>query len=289
MNHCIELNDLNKSYERFRMQDVNLSIHTGYITGLIGPNGAGKTTLIRMMMGMVRPDQGEVKLFGQKTDVDHAAHKGRIGYVSDESYYYQQLTVKQMKKIIAPFYSSWNEDTYQMYEEQFKLPPGKKIKDLSKGMKIKFSLAVALSHNAELLIMDEPTSGLDPVFRRELLDLLREQLQDERKSILFSTHNTTDLDRIADYIVFVNEGRVVFHETKDALAERYMLVKGGKELLDNDVRRMFVGLRENAHGFEGLAERKPETEHYFQGHGICESPSLEEIMYFSVKGSASHV
>ncbi|SET27960.1 ABC transporter ATP-binding protein [Paenibacillus sp. NFR01] len=289
MNYCIELNDLNKSYERFQMQDVNLSIHTGYITGLIGPNGAGKTTLIRMMMGMVRPDQGEVKLFGQKTDVDHAEHKGRIGYVSDESYYYQQLSVKQMKKIIAPFYSSWNEDTYQMYEEQFKLPPGKKIKDLSKGMKIKFSLAVALSHNAELLIMDEPTSGLDPVFRRELLDLLREQLQDERKSILFSTHNTTDLDRIADYIVFVNEGRVVFHETKDALAERYMLVKGGKELLDNDVRRMFVGLRENAHGFEGLAERKAESERYFQDHGICENPSLEEIMYFSVKGSASHV
>ncbi|WP_151736414.1 ABC transporter ATP-binding protein ['Paenibacillus yunnanensis' Narsing Rao et al. 2020] len=289
MSHCIEMRQVGKSYERFQLQGVNLGIQEGYITGLIGPNGAGKTTLIRMIMGMVHPDQGEVKLFGEAGQEQLSRNKARIGYVSDENIFYEQLTVKQMKKILAPFYDRWNEDTYQKYEERFKLPPGKKIKDLSKGMKIKFSLAVALSHGADLLIMDEPTSGLDPVFRRELLDLLSEHIQDERKSILFSTHNTTDLDRIADYIVFLNEGRIVFNEMKEVLSEQYLLVKGGKELLDRDVRRLFVGIRENAHGFEGLVKDRAAAQRYFQDNGICETPTLEEIMYFTVKGSGAHV
>ncbi|WP_150271744.1 ABC transporter ATP-binding protein [Paenibacillus tepidiphilus] len=289
MSHCIEMKQISKDYDRFQLHQVNLGIQEGYITGLIGPNGAGKTTLIRMMMGMVHPDKGEVKLFGEEDQLKLSRNKARIGYVSDENIYYEQLTVKQMKKVLAPFYDRWDEDTYQKYEAQFKLPPGKKIKDLSKGMKIKFSLAVALSHGADLLIMDEPTSGLDPVFRRELLDLLSEHIQDERKTILFSTHNTTDLDRIADYIVFINDGRIIFHEMKEALAEQYVLVKGGKELLDRDVRRMFVGVRENAHGFEGLAKERSDVERFFQDNAICETPTLEEIMYFTVKGSAVHV
>lgn len=285
MSDCIRLDHLHKSYGQFKLQDISLGVKEGYITGLIGPNGAGKTTLIKMIMGMVHPDEGEIQLFGLDHKEHQPANKERIGYVSDENIYYEQLTVKQMKRVIAPFYSRWDEDTYVKYQELFKLPPGKKIKDLSKGMKIKFSLAVALSHGADLLIMDEPTSGLDPVFRRELLDLLTEHIQDERKSIIFSTHNTTDLDRIADYIVFINDGRIVFHEMKEALAEKYLLVKGGKELLDRDVRRLFLGIRESAHGFEGLIGNRSEGERYFKETALCETPTLEEIMYFSVKGS----
>ncbi|WP_054942846.1 ABC transporter ATP-binding protein [Paenibacillus ihuae] len=285
MSDCIRLDHLHKSYGHFQLQNISLGVKEGYITGLIGPNGAGKTTLIKMIMGMVHPDQGEIQLFGLDHKEHLPANKDRIGYVSDENIYYEQLTVKQMKKVIVPFYSRWDEDTYMKYQELFKLPPGKKIKDLSKGMKVKFSLAIALSHGADLLIMDEPTSGLDPVFRRELLDLLTEHIQDERKSIIFSTHNTTDLDRIADYIVFINDGRIVFHEMKEALAEKYLLVKGGKELLDRDVRRLFLGIRESAHGFEGLIQNRSEGERYFKETAICETPSLEEIMYFSVKGS----
>jgi ABC-2 type transport system ATP-binding protein len=289
MSNCIELSHLHKHYDRFALQDISLAMKEGFITGLIGPNGAGKTTLIKMIMGMVHPDQGEITLFGLDNQEHQPAIKSRIGYVSDENIYYEQLTVKQMKKVIAPFYSRWDENTYMKYQELFKLPPGKKIKDLSKGMKIKFSLAIALSHGADLLIMDEPTSGLDPVFRREMLDLLTEHIQDEKKSILFSTHNTTDLDRIADYIVFINDGKMVFNEMKEALTEKYLLVKGGKELLDRDVRRLFLGIRESALGFEGLIGNRAEGERFFKDNAICETPTLEEIMYFTVKGCDVHV
>ncbi|QQZ59891.1 ABC transporter ATP-binding protein [Paenibacillus sonchi] len=289
MSDVIKLQGLSKSYDRFELRDISLGIKEGYITGLIGPNGAGKTSLIKMIMGMVYPDQGEIQLFGQNHMQHQAANKDRIGYVSDENIYYEQLTVKDMKRVTAPFYTRWDENTYQKYQEKFKLPPGKKIKDLSKGMKIKFSLAVALSHGADLLIMDEPTSGLDPIFRRELLELLSEHIQDEKKSIVFSTHNTADLDRIADYIVFINEGRLVFNEMRETLTEKYLLVKGGKELLDRDVRRWFIGLRESGVGFEGLIGNRVEGERYFKDTAICETPTLEEIMYFTVKGSEAHV
>ncbi|KHL97382.1 sodium ABC transporter ATP-binding protein [Paenibacillus sp. IHB B 3415] len=289
MSDVIRLDHLTKSYDRFELKDISLSIKEGFITGLIGPNGAGKTSLIKMMMGMIYPDQGNITMFGQNNQLYQAVVKERIGYVSDENIYYENLTVKQMKRVIAPFYTRWNEDTYVKFQELFKLPPGRKIKDLSKGMKIKFSLAVALSHGADLLIMDEPTSGLDPIFRREMLELLSEHIQDEKKSILFSTHNTMDLDRIADYIVFINEGRIVFNEMKESISERYLLVKGGKELLDRDVRRWFVGIRESGLGFEGLISNRAEGERYFRDTAICETPTLEEIMYFTVKGSEAHV
>ena len=288
MSNVIELDHVTKHYDRFELRDISLPVKEGYITGLIGPNGAGKTSMIKMIMGLISQDQGDIRVFGQNNRQEQAAIRGRIGYVSDESFYYENMTVKQMKNIIAPFYPGWDNDTYLRFQEQFKLSPGKRIKDLSKGMKIKFSLAVALSHGADLLIMDEPTSGLDPVFRREMLELLSEHIQDEKKSILFSTHNTADLDRIADYIVFINEGRIIFNEMKESLSERYLLVKGGKELLDRDVRRWFVGLRENGLGFEGLISNRAEGERYFRDTAICEMPTLEEIMYYTVKGDEAH-
>lgn len=289
MNDVIQLNQISKKYGLFSLCELTFGIKEGYITGLIGPNGAGKTTLIKMMMGMVQPDQGSIEIFGKETSIKNAKYKDRIGYVSDENYFYDQLTIDQMSKMIAPFYSQWDKETYRKYIEMFKLSPRKKIKELSKGMKMKYSLAIALSHGADLLIMDEPTAGLDPIFRRELLDLLSEHIQDEKKSILFSTHNTTDLDRIADYIVFVNEGRLVFNEMKESLPNKYMLVKGNKELLDRDVRKWFIGLRETEVGFEGLLNNRSEGERFFRDHAICETPTLEEIMYFTVKGNALYV
>ncbi|CAH1056903.1 ABC transporter ATP-binding protein [Paenibacillus pseudetheri] len=289
MNDVIQLNQISKKYGHFSLCELTFGIKEGYITGLIGPNGAGKTTLIKMMMGMVQPDQGSIEIFGKETTVKNAKYKERIGYVSDENYFYDQLTIDQMSKMIAPFYSQWDKETYRKYIEMFKLSPRKKIKELSKGMKMKYSLAIALSHGADLLIMDEPTAGLDPIFRRELLDLLSEHIQDEKKSILFSTHNTTDLDRIADYIVFVNEGRLVFNEMKESLPNKYMLVKGNKELLDRDVRKCFIGIRETALGFEGLLNHNSEEARYFRDQAICEIPTLEEIMYFTVKRNALYV
>lgn len=286
--NAIEIRDLTKVYPEFTVDHISLDIKQGYITGLIGPNGVGKSTLIKMILGTIHPDAGTVKILGCDMPRQEVDIKQRIGIVSDDCFYYEHLTISDSKKLIAPFYKKWNEKKFNSYLEQFELSPRKKIGDLSKGMKIKFSLAIALSHDAELLIMDEPTSGLDPVFRREMLDVLADMMQDERNSIIFSTHITTDLDRIADYITFINRGKLIFHDTKDDVLERYAIVKGGSELLDADVRKRFVGIRETAIGFEGLVDNKQEAQHEFGNYAILEKPSLEDILYFTAKGERAY-
>ncbi|NUU76878.1 ABC transporter ATP-binding protein [Paenibacillus xylanilyticus] len=286
--NAIELRNLTKTYPLFKVDNVSLNVKQGYITGLIGPNGAGKSTLIKMIIGLIRPDSGSIKTLGNEMPSQEINIKQRIGIVSDECFYYEHLTIREMKKMIAPFYKRWDEKKFNSFLEQFELSPKKKIEDLSKGMKIKFSLAIALSHNAELLIMDEPTSGLDPVFRRELLDLLSDLIQDETRSIIFSTHITTDLERIADYIAFINQGKLVFNETKDDVLERYTIVKGDMELLDSDTRDLFIGIRETAVGFEGLARNKEEAERLFGSFALLQRPSLEDLIYFTAKGGRKH-
>lgn len=278
--NAIEIRNLTKAYPLFTVDDVSLDVKQGYITGLIGPNGVGKSTLIKMMLGIVRPDSGSPK---QEIDI-----KQRIGIVSYDCFYYEHLTIHDTKKLVAPFYHKWNDSKFKGYLDQFELSPKKKIGDLSKGMKIKFALAVALSHEAELLIMDEPTSGLDPVFRREMLDLLADMMQNERNSIMFSTHITTDLDRIADYITFINRGKIVFNEAKEDVLERYALVKGDIRLLDSDIRKEFIGIRETAVGFEGLVDNRHNASQLFGNHAVLETPSLEDIMYFTAKGGRVH-
>ncbi|MFC4596905.1 ABC transporter ATP-binding protein [Cohnella hongkongensis] len=283
-NSVIEVRRLTKNYKRFALKDVTLDIKQGFITGLIGANGAGKSTLIRLMMGMSVPSGGEVRVFGQSFAAHEADIKERIGYVADESHFYEHMTIGGMKSVYAPFYKKWDEKLFGRYLERFELSPKARIRSLSKGMKMKLGLAFALSHQADLFIMDEPTAGLDPVFRRELLELLAELMLDERKSILFSTHITTDLDRIADYIAFLNRGELVFNESKEGVFERYAIVKAGKELLDADVRRVFVGIRETSAGFEGLVDNRKEAERLFAGFAQLERPTLEDIMFFTAKG-----
>jgi len=288
MMNAIELRNLSKTYPLFKLDQITLDVKQGYITGLIGPNGAGKSTLINLITGLIRPDSGSIKTLGKEMPAQEVNVKERIGIVSDECFYYEHLTIREMKNMIAPFYKKWDEKQFNNYLEQFELSPKKKIEELSKGMKIKFSLAIALSHDAELLIMDEPTSGLDPVFRRELLDLLADVIQDETRSIIFSTHITTDLERIADYIAFIHKGKLVFNEAKDDVLERYTIVKGDMKLLDADTRRKFVGIRETAVGFEGLAENKAEAERLFGNYALLHRPSLEDLIYFTAKGEKHH-
>lgn len=287
--NVIEIRNLTKTYPEFTVDQVSLDVKQGYITGLIGPNGVGKSTLIKMMLGMIRPDSGSVKILGCDMPEQEVDIKQRIGIVSDDCFYYDHLTIRDMKKVIAPFYKKWNEQKFNNYLEQFELSPNKKIEQLSKGMKVKFALAVAFSHEAELLIMDEPTSGLDPVFRREMLDILADMMQNERNSIIFSTHITTDLDRIADYIAFINRGKLVFNEAKDDVLDRYVIVKGDSQLLDSDVRKKFIGIRETAFGFEGLVDNRQEAEHLFGNYAVLNKPSLEDIVYFTTKGGRVHV
>jgi len=279
MNKILEIKNVEKSFDGFKLDKINFSLNKGYIMGFIGPNGAGKTTAIRLIMNLLKKNSGDIKIFGMDNVSDEVAIKDRIGFVYEESYFYEHLTIKKMKEIIALFYSRWDDEKFADYCEIFGLLPNKKIKDLSKGTKMKFSLAVALSHNAELLILDEPTSGLDPVFRDKLMDILREEIQDENKSVLFSTHITSDLEKIADYITFINDGKIVFSDQKDILLENYKIIKGDSAILTDGIRNELLGVKENKFGFEALCNVEKQNI-FSQFEIVTEKPSLEQMMVY---------
>ncbi|PRR69471.1 ABC transporter ATP-binding protein [Clostridium thermopalmarium] len=282
-NNILEVNNLRKKYKDFTLNNISFTLEKGYIMGFIGPNGAGKSTTIKLIMNLIHRDSGYIKIFGLDNLKHEKEVKNRIGFVYDENYYYEDLTMEGMKKIIAPFYSKWDDSSFYKYMKDFNLDPKKKIKTLSKGMKMKFSLAIALSHNAELIIMDEPTSGLDPVFRREILDILYSIIQDENKSVFFSTHITTDLEKIADYITFINNGNIVFSKPKDDILESYGIVKGGLELLNSHTKKEFLGISENRFGFEALTDNVENIKKVFKNEVIIEKPTLEDIMVYTVR------
>jgi len=281
--NILEIKNLRKEYKDFTLKDITLNLEKGYIMGFIGPNGAGKTTVIKLIMNLIKRDRGEIKIFGLDNIKDEVMVKDRIGFVYDESYFYEELTIAEMKRIIAPFYKWWDDNVFNKYLKDFDLPPQKKIKDLSKGMKMKFALAVALSHHADLIIMDEPTSGLDPVFRNEVLDILRDLMQDESKGVLFSTHITTDLDKVADYITFINKGQLVLTGPKDDILDRYGIVKGGREVLGRDTGQLLIGIRDTGFGFEALTGDAARARRLFGDSVIIERPSLEDIMVYRVR------
>lgn len=283
MENVLEVNNLKKVYQDFTL-DVTFSMKKGYVMGFIGPNGAGKTTTIKLIMNLLKRDAGTVSIFGLDNIVHDVAVKEKIGFVYDENHYYEDLTPLEIKTIIAPFYGTWDNNAFLSYLKRFDLPLSKKTKQFSKGMKAKFSLAMALSHNAELIILDEPTSGLDPVFRRELLDIFAELIQDETRSILFSTHITSDLDRTADHITFINNGSLVFCMEKDEVFAAYGMIKGSPELLDVETRKLFIGLRNTPYGFEGLTADVDQVRSLFDGRALVEKASLEDIMLYTVKG-----
>lgn len=280
MEHILEVNNLSKEFKDFTLKNISFKMDKGYIMGFIGPNGAGKSTTIKLILNLLKKDNGNIKVFGLDNEKDERKVKDKIGFVLDENYYYEELNPKEMKKIIAPYYSKWDDNIFNKYMKEFNVPIDKKIKELSKGMKMKFSLAIALSHDAELLIMDEPTSGLDPVVRSELLDILYNIIQDENKGVFFSTHITSDLDKIADYITFINNGEIVFSEPKDDIIENYGLVKGSKEYLNGKIKKHLIGVKENQFGFEGLTNDKKKIREFINDRLIVERPSLEDIMLY---------
>lgn len=285
MEPVLEIRNLRKKFRDFSLDDISITLDRGFIMGFIGPNGAGKSTTIKLILNLMKRDSGEIKIFG-KDNIKHEIDvKNKIGFVLDENYFYDEVTVSEMKNIISPFYRKWDDNAFDKYIKQFDLPPKKKIKDLSKGMKMKFSLAIALSHHAELLIMDEPTSGLDPVVRSELLDILSDLMQDENKGVFFSTHITSDLDKIADYIVFINNGRLVLNTTKDDIRDNYGLVKGPKGLVSKNDINKFIGIRENDFGFEALVMDKSEVKKAYRENVVIEKPTLEDIMVYYTRRS----
>lgn len=239
MNDILTVSGLNKSYGDFSLKDVTFSLPEGCITGFIGVNGAGKTTTLRTLLGLTNKLSGKIQFFGLDMDKNEREIKDRIGIVLDGGGFYEELSLGEMKVIISSAYTSWSEQDFKRYMDMFSLDPKQKINSLSKGMRMKYALALALSHNAELLIMDEPTSGLDPLVRGQLLKILTEYMENGGKGVFFSTHITSDLDKIADMLIMIDNGRIVFREEKDTLLDTYRIVKGDSGALTTDARKLF--------------------------------------------------
>lgn len=280
----LDLNNVSRQYKNFQLEDINFNLDTGYIMGLIGPNGSGKTTLIKLIMNLIRRDEGTIKIFGMDNIKEEKKIKDRIGFVYDENYFYEELSMKDMKDILSRFYSKWDDKKYCEIMNRFELDEAQKIKTLSKGMKMKFAIVMALSHYAEFIIMDEPTSGLDPIVRREMLNILYDYIQSEKVSILFSTHITSDLDKIADYITFINKGKLVFSKSQEDLKEEYHIVKAGPEDIPKVFYNKFIGYEVTNVGFQGLLQDRGFLRE-LEDNIIIELPTLEDIMYYHREGS----
>jgi ABC-2 type transport system ATP-binding protein len=276
--YAVEVEGLRKTYADFALRDVTFSLPAGHVMGLVGPNGAGKTTIIKLIMNLIRPESGAIRLFG----LDHRAHeaevKARIGWVYDVSPFYGDATLRTTARAIAPFYQDWDPALFGELVDRFELPLRKKLGKLSKGMQTKFALAVALSHRADLLLLDEPTTGLDPAFRRELLRSLSGLLQAEGKSILFSTHITTDLERIADWVTFIRGGEIRLVATADELRDRWAVVRGDAASLSTLPPELRRGVRGHAHGVDVLTP-DAEAARAACGHGVVvDRASLEDVV-----------
>jgi len=275
----IKVQGLSKQYDTFRLQNVSFEIPEGYIMGFIGENGAGKTTTIKSMLNIINKESGKVIVFGKDMDQEEVEIKKQIGYISGDSFY-PKKKIKEVTDIYKSFFDTWDEEVYQSYLVKFKLDDQKKIDQLSKGMKMKYELSLAMSHHARLLILDEPTSGLDPVVRDELLEIFQTIVEEGDTSVLFSTHITSDLDKCADYITFIQNGKIIDSTTKDEFIDKYVLVSGELDDLE-DMKTLLIGYKKNAFGFHGLIEAEKLSSNLKVKSA---KPSLDDIMiYFAEK------
>ncbi len=276
----LELHNIKKSFSDFTLEDITFSLPKGFIMGLIGSNGAGKTTTINLILNMLEKEQGKIEIFGQDHLKNEKQIKQSIGVVFDSNFFVDAWTVKETEKAISIFYDEWNHSMFQELIKKFELPANAKVRELSRGMQMKLMLACAFSHNAKLLILDEPTSGLDPATRDEFLEILQDYIKDGEKSVLFSTHITIDLERIADYITYLKHGRLFFTGSREQLLEKYFIIKGVSHELTDDLRRSIVGLRQTNMGFEGLIEAS--TTKQYKGY-VLDVPTIDDIMIYMGK------
>lgn len=268
----LEVENLVKKYSSFELKNVSFFIEEGHIVGLIGRNGAGKSTILKSILNLIQSD-GRIEFFGLNFRENEQEIKENIGFVSGGFDYYQLKTIKAISKATSIFYSKWDDQKYRGYLNFFGLDENKKIKELSEGMKVKFSITLALSHNAKLLIMDEPTSGLDPLSREEFCDLILDLVKKTGVTILFSTHITSDLMRISDDLIYVSNGEVLMSDTLENVLNAYKLVKFDAESDICALKEQIIGLKQVKNGFEGLIKSDAKTENL-----NVSVPSLDEIM-----------
>jgi ABC-2 type transport system ATP-binding protein len=276
----LKVEKLNKRYPKFHLKDVSFIMEKGYIMGFIGVNGAGKTTTLKSMLNMVHSDSGKVTIMGKDYSENEIDLKKEIGYMFGGVDFYPKKKVHMVTKVLKRFYPEWDDEIYKRYCRKFRLDQDKKIDELSEGMKVKYSLALALSHNAKLFLLDEPTSGLDPAARDNLLELFQELVEDGEKSILFSTHITSDLEKCADFITYIDEGEIINSCTKDEFIGSYKIVKGKQGQLTGLVENAMISVKKGSFGFSGLM--KNENLPSLEGLTV-EAPNLEDIMIYHAR------
>ena len=286
MSNILEVNGLVKRYPAFSLDSVSFSLPEGCVTGFIGANGAGKTTTIRSSLNLAHKEKKKKKIFGLDAGEHEQEIKDRIGIIMDGSYFYNDLSMRDMKSIIAPAYSKWSDADYQSYIDKFDLDPKQKISTLSSGMRMKYALVLALSHQAELLIMDEPTSGLDPLVRSQFLEIIKEYMKNGGKGVFFSTHITSDLDKIADMLILINGGKIIFQRNKDDLLDTFRTVKGNTAALNDQNKKLIRGLRVSAFGFTGITDQIPEIKKEMSDV-LLEKATIEDIMLAYIGGDNS--
>jgi ABC-2 type transport system ATP-binding protein len=274
----LEVNGLCANIGKFSLENIDLNLEPGTIMGFIGKNGAGKTTFIKTILDIIPKTGGDVLFFGKKMADSGIEIKSRVGVVFDALIYPQSYHAKTVKNAVAPFYKNFDGAKWQKLMHEFELDPDKKLNEYSKGMQMKFQIVMALAHDPELLILDEPTAGLDPVARAEFLDMLYDIIANERNSVLFSTHITSDLDKIADYITMIDGGRIVFSRAKDEMLDSFALVRIDKENADGRVKSMFLGCHETSFGIEGVMAKE-----LAQSLGFAKTarPTVEDIMVYN--------
>jgi len=273
--YLLEVDNLCKDYPLFSLKDVSFKVKRGTIMGFIGRNGAGKTTTLKALINLIKKTSGEVKMFGNDFFTHEIEDKERIAFLLGGIDYYQRTKIKTLTQVTSRFYKNWDEGKYQHYLKAFGIDETKSVKQLSNGMKIKYQLAVNLSHNAELLILDEPTSGLDPVSRDEILDVFLKIVEDKKRSILFSTHITSDLEKCADDITYISKGQIIASSNEKEFIDSFVKLEGDEKDLTEEMKKSFISFKTYKGKFEGVGWKKDKLPNL--NYSV---PSLEDIMVF---------
>ncbi|MDO4343319.1 MAG: ABC transporter ATP-binding protein [Eubacteriales bacterium] len=279
--NALTVRGLCKSYKDFSLKEISFTLPKGYIMGYVGRNGAGKTTTLGMIAHLIKADGGVCTIDGINYKEQPVAYKEAIGYIGDSDGFMPDFKLKHIRTVCRDFYPTFREQEFDAYMKKWKLPENKKIKEFSRGMKVKLMFAMALCRDTKLLILDEATNGLDPMVRQEILEILQEYIADGERSVLFSTHILSDLEQIADYVFFIHNGAKVFCETKEELQEEYMIVKGGREDLDGKARKYMIGLKETGVGFEAVI--KSDDAAYLSRECVFEKPSIDNIVIHMIR------
>lgn len=283
--NAIEIKNLKKDFNNFALEIDDLKIPQGFVTGFIGPNGSGKTTTIKLVLNMLKKDSGSVKFFGKEYENDDLSIKEYIGYVGEFNGYLQESKLNRIKKSLSLFYKNWDEKLYKRYMQEFELNEDKVYKELSKGQQKKFEIVMTLSHHPKIIIMDEPTANLDPLVRNEVLEMLQERIEEDNATVFFSTHITSDLDKIGDYLVFIYKGEIFLADDKDNILQNHVIVKGKNELLQKETEDIFISFNKNTFGFEGLVKDKVKAYEVFGEEVVYDRPNLEDILTYYTRGN----